>query len=148
MKKLLTVATIFISLVTTAQDLSTINILNFGLQKRDLKLMAPRMHITSGETYKMFLKFQDAFKASPNASETTVLVADTVTAQALFDLYQSIANAANYVAVATGDRVEVAIEAVNNTPLENAIAAYIVALTNDIKNSKEYGSFLLIGRRQ
>lgn len=137
-----------ISVLTTAQDLSGINILNFGLQKRDVELMAGGLSLTgTDEEYKMFIKFATVYRASPNATLTTVLVADTVSAQGVYELYIKAANDPAYVAVGSGERVTTAIKAVVNTPLQNAISAYDQTLTQSFLSRRAFGRFRLTGRK-
>lgn len=146
MKKILIILTTIISLGAAAQEIQGF-VLNFGLQKRDAELMAFHMKSISDSTYRMFLKFQDAYKASPSASASTVLTIDTVSTQALFELYKAVANDPNYVAVGSVDRVENAIEGTGNAILNAAIATYVASLTTAFNDRKLFGRFLFIGRK-
>jgi hypothetical protein len=123
MKKILIFLLLTISVKCFSQ-LENIKIANFSLQSRDLEQVAGSMVNGTDETFEMFQRFRVAYRAAMPLNPTTPVAADTVSAQALFDLYRFAYSEPTYVTDANSKRIINAIKGVVNTPLQTAITLF------------------------
>lgn len=127
------------------QALENIKIANFSLQARDIETVTSNLLAGSEDQFEMFQRFRIAYRNSPPATPTTIVTADTVTAQALLELYRFSCNEPTYVTDANNKRIINAIKAVVNTPLQNAITVYESELLSYIQARRDFGRRKLSG---
>lgn len=145
MKKILIL--LFFPVFANAQ-LDNIKIAGFGLQRRDLEPSISNLLAGSDETFEMYQRFTVSYKANPPATATTIVTADTVTAQALFELYRIYITAPTYVNKLNNDRVLNAVKAVVNAPLQAAITDLENGFTAVDQAKTIFGRRKLSGNKQ
>lgn len=125
--------------------LETIQVSNFSLQNRDLQLIASRLLDGGNHLFEMFMAFSISYRENPPAGVGTPVVAASVSAKALFDLYVIMYEEPKYSHDETNGRVLTAIEQVNEPELEDAITEYITNIAQQVINRKAFGKFKISG---
>lgn len=130
-------------------QLENIKIVNFGLQERDLALIADDIYSLSDETFEMFQRFRASYRNSPPPTQTTIVTADTVSALALLQFYQFLRSRATFLTDEDNKRILGAVNAVVSPQLQAAISAYENSNINPvIQFKKKNGRRKLSGIKQ